>query len=440
MPSPPKILNDLIQAALKAVNAERAVEGYLELERNRLRAGDLLIPLQGRRKVYLLGVGKASAAMARAAEKVLGERLEAGLAVVKRGHGCPLQRTRLVEAGHPEPDQEGQRAGQAALAFLRSNLRSDDLLLLLVSGGGSALLPVPCPPLTLQDKQETTRLLLRSGASIHEINALRKHLSAAKGGRLLEYTQGCRVLALLISDVIGDDLSVIASGLTAPDCSTFQDCRKILDRYGLTGRLPPRVAKHLKRAEQETPKPGDKRFERVSNLVLASNRQALQAAAEEAQRQGLAPLILSSSIQGDTREAARFHVALAREVCESGNPLRPPCCLISGGETTVEVRGDGLGGRNQEFVLWCARDIQGWPEEHVIFASLGSDGNDGPTEAAGAWATPQTVRLAAEKGLSWQDHLDRNDSHRFFKSMDQLIVTGPTRTNVMDIRFVVVTE
>ena len=437
MPSPPHILQSLIQAALQAVDAEKAIQQALKLEDNRITVESHSLPVDDYRKIYLLGVGKASAAMAAAAEKILGDRLESGYAVVKRGHGCPLRRTHLVEAGHPEPDQDGLRAAQGALDFLDAHLQPDDLLLVLVSGGGSALLPLPCPPLTLQDKQQATSLLLRSGASIHEMNAVRKHLSAVKGGRLLEHTRGCRILTLLISDVIGDDPSVIASGLTAPDSSTFADCLGILDRYQLLDRLPPRVAQHLKRGSSETPKPGDPLFEQVSNRVVTTNRQALQAAAEEARKHGLEPLILSSTIQGSTREAARFHVAVAREILDGENPLQPPCCLISGGETTVEVRGDGLGGRNQEFALWCARETRNWAEKQVIFASLGSDGSDGPTPSAGAWATPNTAFRAAEMGLSWRDFLHRNDSYRFFRAMDQLIVTGPTRTNVMDIRFVV---
>lgn len=434
----PHILQSLIQAALQAVDAERAVRRILKLQGERLVIdASLSLDLGNYRRIYLLGVGKASAAMAAAAERILGSRLESGYVVVKRGHGCPLQRCHLVEAGHPEPDEGGLQAAQGALEFLEANLQQDDLLLMLISGGGSALLPLPCPPLTLQDKQQATRLLLRSGASIHEMNMLRKHLSAFKGGRLVEHTRGCRIVTLLISDVIGDDSSVIASGLTAPDASTFADCLDILDRRGLRDRIPPRVAEHLLQGACETPKPGDPLFERVSNRVIATNRQALQAAAQKARQQGLAPLILSSTIQGSTREAARLHVALAREALDSGNPLQPPCCLISGGETTVEVKGDGLGGRNQEFALWCARDTQDWREKDVIFASLGSDGNDGPTPAAGAWATPETARKAAEMGLSCRDFLRRNDSHRFFKEMDQLIVTGPTRTNVMDLRFVI---
>ncbi|HUG44549.1 MAG TPA: DUF4147 domain-containing protein, partial [Acidobacteriota bacterium] len=306
-----------------------------------------------------------------------------------------------------------------------------------LSGGGSALLVSPADGITLEDKKAATSALIRCGARIQEINAVRKHLSRVKGGRLLDYARECRVLTLILSDVVGDDIPSIASGPTSPDPSTFQDCREIVRRYDLSSKLPEPVLKLIEAGEGESPKPGDARFERVSNHIVAGNIQALEAAARQARKLGYRPLVLSSSLEGDTAAAAGFHVAILREILASENPVARPCCLISGGETTVEVKGDGKGGRNMEFVLWCARWVDGWSGAFVV-ASLGSDGNDGPTDAAGAAAFPDTVERARGQGLTADDFLERNDSYHFFKALDDLIVTGPTRTNVMDLRFVLV--
>lgn len=433
----PGALQAIYRAGLQAVDPEQAVSRHLVRKENRLRAGDREYDLDQFRHIYLVGAGKAGVPMARAVERVLADRLKPGLVVVKEGHGGKLEKTRVLEAGHPQPDQRGYQAARQLLEFLHSQLTCQDLLLVVLSGGGSALLPAPQEGITLEDKQRTTAVLLRCGATIHEINALRKHLSRIKGGRLLRATQGASVLTLLLSDVVGDDLSSIASGPTAPDPTTYQDCLEIIDRYGIAGDLPPAVLQALRQGGEETPKPGDPVFQRVQNLIVGSNILALQAAAEEARRQGFSPLILSSSVEGNTTDVALFHVALAREVLATGNPLTPPCCLISGGETTVQLTGDGKGGRNMEFALWCAREIAGW-DHPVLFASLGSDGTDGPTDAAGALASPETARRGKELGLSIKDYLRRNDSYHFFQKLGDLIVTGPTQTNVMDLRFVLI--
>ncbi|HXK60734.1 MAG TPA: glycerate kinase [Acidobacteriota bacterium] len=438
-------IRQIYEAGLRAVDPEAAVRRFLRREGDILHLDGRSYPLSTFRKVFLVGFGKAGVPMARAVEEILNDRLDAGLIIVKYGHGGSLLKTRVVESGHPEPDQAGQAGAEALLALLDSNLSADDLLLVLISGGGSALAPAPVPGVTLADKKQTTSLLLNSGATIHEMNCVRKHLSRIKGGWLLDHAHGATVLSLMLSDVVGDDMSTIASGATVPDPTTFADALQVLSAYGLLAQVPPRVRSYLERgrcgdeAAPETVKPGSRSTEKVQNVIVGSNFLGLEAAAHKSRELGIAPLILSSSIEGNTADVAKMHVALAREVLATGNPLPAPCCLISGGETTVKVRGPGKGGRNQEFVLCCAREIAGWAHRNVLFASLGSDGTDGPTDAAGAIADPQSVSRARALGLSVDDYLARNDSYNFFKPLDDLIMTGPTRTNVMDFRFVLIT-
>lgn len=435
-------LTQIYRAALGAVDPEKAVANHLKRDQETLRVAGHSYSLSNFRKIFLIGAGKAGVPMARAVESVLGDRLERGIVIVKYGHGGVLKKTSVLEAGHPEPDEQGVVAAAEILRLLDDELTGQDLLLVVISGGGSALLPSPVPEVSFADKRQVTSVLLKCGATIQEMNAIRKHLSRIKGGRLLDHTQDARVLTLMVSDVIGDDLASIASGPTVPDPTTFSDCLEIVERYKIRDELPPAVVEYLRSGwagnQEETPKPGDPRFEKVQNGIVAGNIHALKAAAEKADALGFRPLVLSSTIYGNTADAARFHVAVAQEILRTGNPLTAPCCLISGGETTVRVLGPGKGGRNQEFVLWCAREIAGWPERSVLFASLGSDGTDGPTDAAGAWASPETATRAKLKDLSIQDHLDRNDSYHFFKELGDLIITGPTQTNVMDLRFVLI--
>ena len=418
---------------------------FLNREGDQLRVAEQTFFL-AQRRVFLIGAGKAGLPMARAVEGVLGDKLEKGVVVVKYGHGGSLQKTTVLEGNHPDPDEGGYESTQRVLAFLQKNLQEKDLLLLVISGGGSALLPAPVSAITFEEKKAVAALLLQSEATIQEINAIRKHLSRIKGGQLLNYTQGAEVISLLLSDVVGDDLASIASGPTNPDPTTYSQCMEIIRRYGLEEKVPGSVLDHLQAGAagtpgtEETPKPGDPRFERVHNVIVGCNMQALQAAAERADQLGFSPLILSSSITGNTADVALAHVAIAREALETGNPIRPPCCIISGGETTVRLTGTGKGGRNQEFALWCAREIANWSHSQVLFASVGSDGTDGPTDAAGAIASPETARRAQEKGLSIQDYLDRNDSYHFFAELGDLIMTGPTLTNVMDLRFVLISS
>jgi glycerate 2-kinase len=387
------------------------------------------------RNIYVVGAGKAGASMAHAAERVMGKRITAGLVNVKDGHLAKLRRIELNECGHPVPDVRGV-SGAERIARIAAAAGEDDLVLCLISGGGSALLPLPAAPVTLEEKQAVTRLLLNCGANIHEINAVRKHISAIKGGQLARLAAPAAVEALLLSDVIGDDLDVIGSGPTAPDASTFAATHAILERYGILDRVPSSVRERLEQGLRgeipETPKPADPIFARVRNTIVGSSRLALDAAARRAREFGFRTLILASGIQGETRDVARMHAAIAREIVETGRPIKPPACIITGGETTVTIKGDGLGGRNQEFVLAAAIDIAGLPETAVL--SAGTDGTDGPTDAAGAIADGETCHRKSGA----QQYLDRNDSYHYFEALGDLLITGPTNTNVMDVRIVLV--
>ncbi len=429
----------IFRSALEASDPVSAVLRHVRVAGSVLTAGNRRYRLDSFRKVYVAGAGKAGAAMAQAMERLLGRRIAGGWVSVKYGHLAKVRRVELHECGHPVPDEAGVR-GAERIAALARNAGAQDLLVFLVSGGASALMPAPAPPVTLAEKQTVTRLLLASGASIHEVNAVRKHISLLKGGQLARLAQPATVLSLLLSDVIGDNLDVIGSGPTAPDSSTFAAARAVLEKYDLAGKAPPSVLGRLESGMRgeipETPKPGDMLFERVQNLVVGSNTLAVAAAAAEARRLGLRPLVLSTLIEGETRDVARMHAAIAREAVLSGRPARPPVCLISGGETTVTLRGSGLGGRNQEFVLAAAIDLAG--VNNVVILSGGTDGTDGPTGAAGAIADGRTVARARELGLDAAGMLAANNSYRFFEPLGDLVRTGPTNTNVMDVRLVLI--
>ena len=414
----------IFQFALRAADPAGAVTRHLE-RRDTSRY----------KNIYVIGAGKAGASMAHAAEKALGRRITGGLVNVKYGYVAKLRRIELNECGHPVPDQNGVD-GAARIAEIAENAGKDDLVLCLVSGGASALMPLPAEPITLEEKQATTKLLLACGANIHEINAIRKHISRIKGGQLARLASPATVEALLLSDVIGDDLDVIGSGPTAPDASTFAGAVALLERYGIFGRVPAAVKERLERGVAgeipETPKPSDPVFKRVRNTVVGSCKLALDAAAKRAREMGFRTLVLSSEIQGETREIARMHAAIAREVVHSGQPIKPPCCIVTGGETTVTIKGGGLGGRNQEFVLAAALDIAGL--SNVVVFSAGTDGSDGPTDAAGAIADGDTLGRKPEA----LRYLDENNSYRYFEALGDLVITGPTNTNVMDVRLVMV--
>lgn len=425
----------ILEAAIRAADAGNAVRTHLRIYKGELRSGTARLPLRNFDRIFLLAIGKAAVPMAKAVAHVLGRKLSGGMVLTKAGHAPrKLKLLEIFEAGHPIPDERGLQAS-LILHTLLTELNARDLLICAISGGASALLPCPSVGLSLKDKQKTTSLLLRAGANIHELNTVRKHLSRLKGGRLAALAYPATVLSLLLSDVVGDDPEVIASGLTVPDSSTYADAIAILEKFNLLGRIPKPVRTHLELgnsgAVPETPKPGDAAFDNVFNVVVGSNRMALKAAAAEADKLGYHSLLLSSTLQGETREAARVHAQILREARSSGNPVRPPACIVSGGETTVSVKGNGQGGRNQEFALMAAIELAG--VRNVLALSVGTDGTDGPTDAAGAIATGDTLGRAKQFGMDARDYLDRNDSYPFFEKLGDLVKTGPTGTNVMDV-------
>lgn len=407
----------IFQAALRAADPYQAVLRHFKLPRGQFQ------------NVFVIGAGKATAEMARAIERSLegksGARITSGEINVKDGHVAKLRRIQINECGHPVPDQRGVD-GARRIAQIASQAGPDDLVICLISGGASALLPLPTRGITLGQKQKTTRLLLRSGATIHELNCVRKHMSAIKGGQLARLAYPATLLTLILSDVIGDDLDVIGSGPTVPDHSTTADARAILEKYRIPNKL------HL----EETPKPGDRIFQKTHNVIIGSNALAIDAAAKEARRLGFHALVLSAYVEGEAREVARVHAAIAKEILSSGRPLARPACVISGGETTVTVRGDGLGGRNQEFALAAAIEIESLRD--LLILSAGTDGTDGPTDAAGAIADGATVARAKTLGLDAAAFLRNNDSYHFFEATGDLIKTGPTGTNVADVQLILV--
>jgi len=419
MPVDPRpFLIDLFRAAVARADPLRAVPPHL--------------PAPPRGRTLVIGAGKAAAAMAKAVEDAWDGPLE-GLVITRYGHGLPLRRIELVEAGHPMPDGAGEAAA-ARVPTLATGLGRDDMLLFLASGGGSALLAAPAPGVTLADKRAVTGALLRSGATIHEINTVRKHLSALKGGRLAALAAPAQIVTLAISDVAGDDPSVIASGPTVPDPSTRADALAVLARYGIDP--PDAVRRRLESAEAETPKPGDAIFARTEYRLVATPIQALEAAAERAREAGVTPLILSDAIEGEAREAARVLGAIARHAHRRGEPAQPPCVLLSGGETTVTVRGHGRGGRNAEFLLGLALTLDGEPGIHALAAD--TDGIDGSEDNAGALLGPDSLARGRTRGLDGRARLADNDAHGFFAALDDLFVTGPTRTNVNDFRAILI--
>ena len=434
-----KAARRIFDAAVRAVDPGEATRRSLSREGRRLRVGQDELDLAKIGKIVVVGCGKAAAPMAGAVEEILGDRVSRGVVVTKYGHVQPTSRIRIHEAGHPVPDEAGMAGAQAVLDSVQG-LAPEDLVLVLISGGGSALTPAPVKGITLTEKQDLTKALLACGADIREINTLRKHVSRFKGGQLARAAQPARVVTLILSDIVGDPLDAIASGPTVPDPTTYADALAILDKYRIRGQIPGTIRSHLEAGAHgyvpETPKPGESLFARVRDLMVGSNFQALEAARDEALALGFTPMILSSFIEGETREIARMHVALAREVQRSGNPVRPPACLISGGETTVTLRGAGKGGRNQEFVLAAALDIAGLPG--TVILSAGTDGTDGPTDAAGALADGETCGRALTMSLDPRVALDTNDAYPFFETLGDLIITGPTKTNVMDVRLVLV--
>jgi hydroxypyruvate reductase len=417
-----ELLASMYRAAVDAVSPARCVAPHL--------------PAPPRGRTVVVGAGKAAAAMAQAVEAHWRGPLS-GLVVTRYGHGAPCTRIEVVEAAHPVPDAAGRRAADRILETVRG-LTADDLVLCLISGGGSALLAAPAEGLTLEDKQAVNRALLRSGANITEMNCVRKHLSAIKGGRLAAAAAPARVITLAISDVPGDDPSVIASGPTVPDPTTFADALAVLAKYGISE--PRAVIEHLRAARQETPKPGDPRLAGSEVVMLATAQDALRAAADVARAAGVAPVILGDSIEGEARDVAAVHAGIARQVArygaQVGSIAEPPCVLVSGGETTVTVRGKGRGGRNAEFLLALAVALDGHPGISAIAAD--TDGIDGSEDNAGALLAPDSIGRAAALGVSAKARLADNDGYGFFAALGDLVTTGPTRTNVNDFRAILI--
>ena len=426
---------EIFFAGLSAVDPLAAVKNNVRRKRNRLDVGERSYDLRQFRRIFIIGCGKAAARMALGVEQLLGEKISGGIVVVKYGYGVRLNRLEVIEAGHPIPDDAGLNGARRIAALLQA-CGEGDLVFFLVSGGGSALLPYPANELSLAEKQTTTEALLKSGAPIFEINAVRKHLSRLKGGQLARLAAPATIISLVLSDVLGDSLEAIASGPTVPDSSTYNDCLDIIHRHQLGAVIPGSVLAHLERGTRgeiaETPKSFSAIFERVQNLIIGNNRMALSAAVRQAGELGYHTMIYTDSIHGESRMAAREFSMLVREIAISNKPISRPACVIAGGETTVTVRGQGLGGRNQEFALSAAIELEGI--DAVVVLSGGTDGTDGPTEAAGGIVDGKTVSRALGAGLEPRKFLDRNDSYHLLHATGDLFVTGPTLTNVMDLQ------
>ena len=386
----------------------------------------------GSGRLIVIGAGKASAAMARAVEDAWQGSLS-GLVVTRYGYGVPCDRIEIVEAAHPVPDAAGEKAAQRLLDLV-ATVREDDLVLCLISGGGSSLLPLAAPGLTLADKQNLNRALLKSGATISEMNCVRRHLSAIKGGRLAAACHPARVLTLLISDVPGDNPMDIASGPTVPDPTTCEDALAIVRRYGID--VPPAVLHLLESGEGESVKPGDPRLARAETRIVAAPQQALEAAAQVAREAGYPAFILGDALEGEASDVGSVHAGIARQVAERGQPVPTPCVLLSGGETTVTVRGEGRGGRNVEFLLALGIALNGHPSIHALAAD--TDGVDGQEEIAGACLAPDTLARAWALGIKPRDALANNDGHGFFEALGDSVITGPTLTNVNDFRAILI--
>ncbi len=424
---------------MQAVAPGAAIKKYCRLDGGILYVDGNSYDLDLFTRIIVLGAGKAGATMALAIEEILGDRLSEGIITVKYDHLERLQKIIIYEAGHPVPDENGHLAAQA-IYQLASSADVKTLVICLISGGGSALLPLPVPGVSLLDKQKTTRALLACGATIHEVNAVRKHLSVIKGGGLARAVYPATLITLILSDVVGDDLDSIASGPGVPDRKTFVDCRAIIQKYGIEKKIPASVLHHIESGVAgrvpETPKAGQDFFTRTRNIIVGNNFSALLKAKDKAIELGYNTLLLSSQMEGETRHVAALHMSIAREIGRHDQPMVKPACLLSGGETTVTIKGSGKGGRNQEFALAAALDIRDM--ENVVILSAGTDGSDGPTDAAGAVADNLSLQRAAKHQLDPLKYLENNDSYNFFDILGDLYKPGPTNTNVMDIRIILI--
>jgi glycerate 2-kinase len=451
MPFDPSILRpdprrhkivSVLEAALDAVDPFLAVQQTLRRQDNILDVGGQRYDLSRYRRILVIGAGKAGAPMTQAVESVLGDRIDDGLVVVKTAHSGSTERVCIVEASHPVPDEAGVRAGQAILT-LAAEATQDDLVIALLSGGGSALLVAPAQELTLADKQDLSKTLLACGASINEINVLRKHCSAVKGGQLARAVAPATLITLVLSDVIGSPLDVIASGPTVPDQSSWADAWALVEKYDLEHTLPTAIVDRLRaglRGEiEDTPKPGDPSFAQAQTQIVADNRLAAEAALAKAAELGYNTLLLSTFVEGEAAEVGKLLAALGKEVLDSGHPIPAPACLVLGGETTVTLgREPGKGGRNQELALSAALALQGI--NGVTVVSLATDDTNGPTDSAGGLGDGATVARGNALGLSALDHLRRHNAYPYLAAVEDLLLTGPTRTNVNDLMFVFVED
>jgi hydroxypyruvate reductase len=429
----------ILDAALNSVDPRAAVLANLKLKNTNLEVNRKTYDLTSFERIFLVGAGKAGQPMAEAIQEVLGYHLDSGKVIVKDGYKSDkgiTDRIELIEAGHPIPDQRGVNGAQKIIHLLGGTTHND-LVICLFSGGGSALMVLPVPGVSLKDLQELTQELLASGATVNEINTLRKHLDLAKGGQIARYAAPGEVICLILSDVVGDPLDVIASGPTVPDPTTFNDSLAILNHYRIRDQIPESIVEHLINGKEgtvtDTPKPGEEMFDQVNNVVVGSNRTAARAALKQAESEGFNTFILSNYLQGEASQAGNFLGSILRQVAAYNQPLPRPACIIVGGETTVTLQGNGHGGRNQEIALGAVDELAGL--EDIALVTLATDGGDGPTDAAGAVVTGETLQRAQSLELDPLSFLARNDAYNFFNPLGDLLKTGPTMTNVNDLAF-----
>jgi len=428
-----------LESAVNAADPKHILKSRFLLKNSTIHINGYSFDLWRFKRVYVIGAGKASGSMAEVVEQMLGRRITEGLVTVPYGSKNKTDIIKLHEASHPIPDETGVEAARRILE-IATQAKQDDLIICLISGGGSSLMPLPRGEIPIADKREITQALLKCGATISEINTVRKHISDIKGGWLAKKAYPAVVLNLILSDVVGDHLEFIASGPTVPDPTTFSDAIRVLKKYGLWDTVPKSIGKALSDGQShlipETPKANDDAFKKVYNIVVGSNRTASLAACEYLNSEGLNTLLLTSTLEGEARHVGVMLVSIAHEVSLSGNPVQKPAGIIAGGETTVTVTGKGLGGRNQELALAAALKLDGM--DGVVVASASTDGVDGPTDAAGAIADGKTLVRASKMGLAPEEFLSENDSYNFFSELGDLILTGPTGTNVNDVSTILV--
>ncbi len=429
----------IMNAAIKSVDPRAAVLANLKLNNLHLELNRETYDLSSYDRIFLVGAGKAGQPMTEAIQEVIGYHLTSGKVIVKEGNSIDnglTNRIEIIKAGHPIPDQRGV-IGAGKIIELLGNTTKNDLVICLISGGGSALMVSPVPGISLDDLRNLTEKLLASGSTINEINTLRKHLDRMKGGQIARYAVPAQLICLILSDVVGDPLDVIASGPTVPDPTTFTDAIAILERYQIRDQIPRSILEHLVLGQEgkieETPKPGEEIFDRVNNVVVGSNRTATRAALEQAEAEGFNTFVLSNYLQGEASQVGNFLGTILRQVANHNQPLPRPACIIIGGETTVTLNGNGHGGRNQEVALGAVHELAGL--EHIALVALATDGGDGPTDAAGAVVTGETLQHARSLNLEPQSFLERNDSYNFFDPLGDLLIIGPTLTNVNDLAF-----